>query len=107
MPRENLFSVVVGETMDGRGKVNATRGSLVPVGMLKLQSFNDVSTVHLGYNDVSLPQSHESQIAINNLLHYLERLTEGASIIDSMRSNRSKEDIVVPGILITRVDCRK
>lgn len=106
MPRENLFSVVVGETTDGRGKVNATRGSLVPV-MLKLQSFNDVSKVHLGYNDVSLPQSHESQIAINNLLRYLERFTEGASIIDSMRSNHNREDIVVPRILITRVDCRK
>lgn len=27
MARENLFSVVVGETVDGRGKVNATRGA--------------------------------------------------------------------------------
>ena len=51
----------------------------------------ELSTVHLGNNDISFPQS---QIAISKL-----------SIIDSMRSNRNKEDIVVSRIVITRVDC--
>lgn len=148
--------------------VIATRRSLVPVGMLKLQSFNNnVSTVHLGYNVVSFLQSYaglkkiphtqkfirassanfntwpqmnhrmkydrqertvsyanlsirsrfwafkvrlwsvdgaynnlcvryflgtrESQIAISKIMLYLERFSEGTSIIDSMRSNRNRE----------------
>ena len=59
-------------------------------------------TVHLGYNDVSFPQS---QIAISKLSLYPDSFIEDTGIIDSMRSNRSKEDIVVSRIVITRVDC--
>ncbi len=59
------------------------------------------STVHLGYDDVSFP----SQIAISKLSLYPERFTEGTGIIDSMRSNRNKEDIAVSRIVITRVGC--
>ena len=49
----------------------------------------------------SFPQS---QIAMRKLSLYLGRFTEGTGIIDSMRSNRNKEDIVVSRIVITRVD---
>ncbi len=42
---------------------------------------------------------------ISKLSLYLERFTEGKSIIDSMRSNRNKEDIVVSRIVITTADC--
>ena len=59
--------------------------------------------VHLGYNDVSFPQS---QIAISKLSLYPESFTEGTGIIDSMRSNRNKEEyIVVTRIVLTGVDC--
>ena len=55
-----------------------------------------------GYNDVSIPQS---RIAISKSSFYLERLTEGTGIIDSMGPNRNKEDIVISRIVTTRVDC--
>ena len=54
------------------------------------------------YNDASFPQS---QIPISKLSLYPESFIEDTGIIDSMRSNRSKEDIVVSRIVITRVDC--
>ena len=60
------------------------------------------STLHLGYNNVSFPQS---QVAISKLSLYPESFTEGTGVIDSMRSNRNKEDIVVSRIVITGVDC--
>lgn len=37
----------------------------------------------------------------------LERFTESINIIDSMRSNWYKEDIVISRIVITRIDCTK
>ena len=60
------------------------------------------STVHLGYNDVSIPQS---RIALSKLSLYPERFTEGTGIMDSMGPNRNKEDFVISRIVITRVDC--
>lgn len=43
MPRENLFSVVIGEIVDGRGvKVNATRRGLVLVGMGAPKFLNEI-----------------------------------------------------------------
>lgn len=59
-------------------------------------------TVHPSYKDVSLPQS---QIDISKVSIYPERFTEGAGIIESMGSNRNKEDIILPRIVITRVYC--
>ena len=61
----------------------------------------DTITVHLGYNDVSIPQS---RIAISKLSLYPERFTDGTGIIDSKGPNRNKEDIVISRIVITRVD---
>lgn len=58
--------------------------------------------VHLGYKDASFPQG---QIAVSKLSVYPESYTEGTGIIDSMRSNRNKEDIVVSRVVITKVHC--
>ena len=60
------------------------------------------STVHLGYNDVSIPQSW---IAISKLSLYLEMFAGGTGIADSMGPIRNIEDIVISRIVITRVDC--
>ena len=49
-----------------------------------------------GYNDVLIPQS---RIAISKLSLYPERFTEDTGIIDSIGSNRNKEDIVISRIV--------
>lgn len=70
-----------------------------PVGQDVKIDFISSST---GYNDVPFPQS---QIAMGKLPLYPERFTERIGVIDSMESNRNKEDIVVSRIVITRVVC--
>ncbi len=62
------------------------------------------NTVHLGYNNVSIPQS---QIAISKLSLYPTKFTKSIGIIDFMGSNRDKQDIVLSRIVITKVDCRR
>ena len=72
------------------------------INIYRFFGYTMVYTVHLGYNDVSIPQS---RIAISKLSLYPERFTDGTGIIDSKGPNRNKEDIVISRIVITRVDC--
>lgn len=46
-----------------------------------------------------------SRIAVSTSSVYPESYTQGIGIIDSMRSNYNREDIVVSQIVITKVHC--
>ena len=59
--------------------------------------------VHLGYNDVIVSTKSNRYMQV---IAYPERFTEGTGIIDSMKSNRTKEDIVARSIITHRVAYR-
>lgn len=69
---------------------------------LNWQNTIQSTLAHLGYNDVSFPQS---QIAVAKLSLYPESFTEGTGLIDFKGWNHGKEDILVSRIVLTRVDC--